>query len=57
LKRKERKKIRRFRSVWEKQFSRKEVKHWLEFLGGIPRKPIATSKSSAHETELIAASA
>lgn len=57
LKRKERKKIRRFRSLWEDQFSRKEIKHWLEFLGEVPRKPIVISKAAAPVAELVTTSA
>jgi len=57
LKKKQRKKIREFRSLWEVQFSRSAIKEWMEFLRGTPKKPVAGSKPSTPAVQLAALSA
>ena len=57
LKKKQRKKIREFRNIWEAQFSRAAIKEWMEFLRGTPRKPVARSKASRPALQVAAVSA
>jgi hypothetical protein len=56
MKKKQRKKAREFRSLWETQFSRGEIKQWMEFLRGTSVAPTEIAASSAAATARMVAS-